>query len=88
MNVMVSVFSGRVEIPDPRADESTFESKRRSGDVFGSVRAAVFIAMSRHGSDRAEQEVEQVEAMRGEIEEKPGAADRRIDAPVGRRRRR
>src|SRR4051812_24199097 len=69
----------RIEVPEPGPDESALESKCRRSDVLSPVRACRVRRVSRHGNNAPEKEIEQIEAMRPEIEEEPCSAGRRVD---------
>ena len=80
-----------VEVPDAGAEHARPRSRRpppsRPPPAYG---APVLTATPETLGDRSHQEVEQVEAVRGEVEEQPGACDRRVERasrPTPRRRR-
>ena len=84
VNVIVSDAEPALKFQMPVATTWLAEGERRRGDVFGSVGPGGVHRETGDTGDRAEEEVQQVDAVRPQVEEQAAARNRRIEPPDGR----
>src|SRR5262245_27879140 len=80
---VVQLF-GRIEVPDARTYHIVCQSKHRARDILGRVSTTCVDCKSLDGGDRPDKKVEQVEAMRAQIQKQARAGDCRIKTPCER----
>ena len=82
-NVMVSARRPGVEVPDPGAHDPVAEAEGGRSHVLCAVGGGGVDREAGHAGDRTQEEVEQIHAVRAEVEEQAGAGNRGIEPPVG-----